>query len=249
MARYLPPRRPRRESARARLGARRTARRSSRPSNAYPLRGAGLPRQHARLLRPAQQLPERRARPPHRASRSPSPPSTSRWRGAPGVAVRRRGPARALHRARRVRGGDAARGSLPRRRAPDRAGLPGAARPHLRRARQASSRGDAEPVRAARQILARMLRNLKAIYVQGRGPRRARCGTSSCSLLARPGEPEELRDRGLALRRPRLLRARRAATSRRYLDRAPGTRPRRRRCGPDRRAAPEGGAPQLTGRP
>ena len=43
-----------------------------------PLRGAGLPRQHRGLLRPAQQLPERRARPPHRHPDHALHASTSR---------------------------------------------------------------------------------------------------------------------------------------------------------------------------
>ena len=48
-----------------------------------------------------------------------------------------------------------------------------------------------------RQILERMLRNLKAIYVEGAGPRAVAGGAgAACSCLG-PGSLEDLRDRGL----------------------------------------------------
>ncbi len=79
---------------------------------------------------------------------------------------------------------------------------------------------------ARKDILVRILANLKGIYLNGHDDVRALAAVERLQLL-RPGEPEELRDRGMILARlGRPAEAR--AELERYLERAPGAPDRRR---------------------
>ncbi len=79
---------------------------------------------------------------------------------------------------------------------------------------------------ARKDILVRILANLKGIYLNGHDDVRALAAVERLQLL-RPGEPEELRERGMILARlGRPAEAR--AELERYLERAPGAPDRRR---------------------
>jgi regulator of sirC expression with transglutaminase-like and TPR domain len=91
-------------------------------------------------------------------------------------------------------------------------------------------------------VLARTLRNLKAIYLKADDHERA-LRTAELLVLLNPGAMDEVRDRGLVLAALECY-ALAAADLEAYVQAAP--RPRDAlAAGPDRGIAPQGGAPQL----
>ena len=185
-----PRRRPR--SVRAGDGAQRV-----------PLRRAALRRQRRHYEDPAQQLPERSARSPHRHSDHAGAASTWKWRGAPGCTSKastspgtfccavRRGAAL-------PRRDDLIIDAVPRRRA--------AVARTLCRERLRRHAGGEDPALASNrrllahatkpQILARMLLNLKRVYVRMHSFPQAR-DVTELLLAVDPSAINELRDRGL----------------------------------------------------